>query len=233
MARPMRPTPTMPTRVLACPFVILTSTVWRWAGCASFLAQTAALVVGAGSRKKHGGPVRLSLALQCLTRLAGVAVVLALAAPASAQVSLLSREVQGAMTATGMTWNHSLRPDLSQMREAFAALHAAAPKDGVVVTKDVAYGPYPRNILDVYKPSRGASPTPVVVFVHGGAYVGGDKKYYGNVTTWFARQGVLGVNATYRLAPEAKWPAATEDIAGMVKWTRENATRFGGDPNRI
>ena len=182
--------------------------------------------------------MRLSLVLQCLirqcpTRLAGVAAVLALADPASAQVSLLSREVQNAMTATGSTWNHSLRPDLSKMREAFAALHAAAPKDGVVVTKDVAYGPYPRNILDVYKPTRGASPTPVVIFVHGGAYVGGDKSYYGNVTTWFARQNVLGINATYRLAPAAKWPAATEDIAGMVKWTRENAAKFGGDPNRI
>ena len=182
--------------------------------------------------------MRLFLALQrltrqCLTHLAGVVIVFALAAPAPAQVSLLSREVQSAMTATGSTWNQSLRPDLSAMREAFAALHAAAPKDGVVVTKDVAYGPHPRNILDIYKPSRGSSPSPVVIFVHGGAYVGGDKSYYGNVTTWFARQGVIGVNATYRLAPSAKWPAATEDIAGMVKWTRENAARFGGDPNRI
>jgi acetyl esterase len=177
--------------------------------------------------------VRLSLVRQFLIRLAGVAVVLTLAAPAGAQVSLLSREVQNAMTATGSTWNQSLRPDLSAMREAFAALHAAAPKDGVVESKDVAYGPHPRNILDVYKPSRGGAPAPVVIFVHGGAYVGGDKSYYGNVTTWFARQNVLGINATYRLAPAAKWPAATEDIAGMVKWTRENAARFGGDPNRI
>jgi acetyl esterase/lipase len=175
----------------------------------------------------------LSLVRQFLIGFAGVAILLMLAAPAPAQVSLLSREVQSAMTATGSTWNHSLRPDLSAMREAFAALHAAAPKDGVVVTKDVAYGPHPRNILDVYKPSRGASRTPVVIFVHGGAYVGGDKSYYGNVTTWFARQNVLGINATYRLAPGAKWPSATEDIAGMVKWTRENAARFGGDPNRI
>jgi hypothetical protein len=59
-----------------------------------------------------------------------------LVAPAPAQVSLLSREVQSAMTATGSMWNQSLRPDLSAMREAFAALHAVAPKDGVVVTKD-------------------------------------------------------------------------------------------------
>src|SRR5215470_2066459 len=103
-------------------------------------------------------PVRLSLAFQCLTRecltrqcltrLAGVAAVLAFATPVPAQVSLLSREVQSAMTATGVQWNHSLRPDLSAMREAFAALHAAGPKDGFAVTKDVAYGPYPRNILD-------------------------------------------------------------------------------------
>jgi acetyl esterase len=175
----------------------------------------------------------LSLVRQFLIGFAGVAILPMLAAPAPAQVSLLSREVQSAMTATGSTWNQSLRPDLSGMREAFAALHAAAPKDGVVVTKDLAYGPHPRNILDVYKPGRGASRTPVVIFVHGGAYVGGDKSYYGNVTTWFARQNVLGINATYRLAPGAKWPAATEDIAGMVKWTRENAARFGGDPNRI
>ena len=145
----------------------------------------------------------MSLVRHFLIGFAGVAILPMLAAPAGAQVSLLSREVQSAMTATGSTWNQSLRPDLSAMREAFAALHAAAPKDGVVVTKDVAYGPHPRNILDVYKPSRGASRTPVVIFVHGGAYVGGDKSYYGNVTTWFARQGVLGVNATYRLAPAA------------------------------
>ena len=124
--------------------------------------------------------MRLSQALQCvtrqcLTRLAGVAAALTLAAPAGAQVSLLSREVQSSMTATGSKWNQSLRPDLSEMREAFAALHAVAPKDGIVVTKDVAYGPHPRNVLDVYKPSRGTSPSPVVIFVHGGAYVGGDK----------------------------------------------------------
>src|SRR5262249_30293934 len=87
--------------------------------------------------------------------------------------------------------------------------------------------------LDVYKPSRVASPAPVVIFVHGGAYVGGDKSYYGNVTTWFARQGVLGVNATYRLAPGAKGPAATEGIAGMGQWAEEKGARFGGDPNRI
>jgi acetyl esterase/lipase len=164
--------------------------------------------------------------------LAALATWLALSVPASAQVSLLPSEVQDALAATGAEWHRAIRPDLSVTRKAFEALHAAAPKDGVAVTRDVAYGPDPRNRLDVYKPQSGAG-LPVVIFIHGGGYVGGDKSYYGNVTTWFARQAVLGVNATYRLAPVAKWPSATEDVSAMVKWTRDNAARFGGDPNKI
>jgi acetyl esterase/lipase len=155
------------------------------------------------------------------------------AAPAWAQVSLLPPEVQSTLAAVGRQWSQAVRPDLSTTRAAFEALHAAAPKDGVVVTRDLAYGTHPRNILDVYKPNWSVSGLPVVIFVHGGAYVGGDKSYYANVTTWFARQGVLGINASYRLAPAARWPSATEDIAGMVRWTKDNAARLGGDPNRV
>ena len=72
--------------------------------------------------------MRSLLVRQFLICLAGVAVVLTLPAPAGAQVSLLSREVQSAMTATGSTWNQSLRPDLSAMREAFAALQCGCPE---------------------------------------------------------------------------------------------------------
>jgi acetyl esterase/lipase len=56
---------------------------------------------------------------------------------------------------------------------------------------------------------------------------------YGNVPMYFARQGMLGVNATYRLAPAAQWPAAGQDVRSLVGWLKENAARFGGDPSRI
>src|SRR5215831_15366084 len=93
-----------------------------------------------------------------------------------------------------------------------------------------------RQILDVYQPIWRAG-APVVIFIHGGAYVRGDKDFYGemygNISTWFARQGVLGLNATYRLAPAAKWPSGADDVRGMVKWAKENAAKFGGDGQRI
>jgi len=56
---------------------------------------------------------------------------------------------------------------------------------------------------------------------------------YGNIPTYFARQGMLGVNATYRLAPAAQWPAAADDVAATVRWLKANAASYGGDPNRI
>src|SRR3546814_13558169 len=66
----------------------------------------------------------------------------------------------------------------------------------------LAYGDHPRQLLDAYRPA-GARRAPVVVFVHGGAFIRGAKDIsaamYANVATWFARQGCLGINMEYRL----------------------------------
>lgn len=117
----------------------------------------------------------------------------------------------------------------------YRPLVAAAPKDGITVTKNLAYGQHPRQLLDVYRPSGGTN-TPVLVYIHGGSYVGGAKDddfVYGNVATYFARHGMLGINAEYRLAPEFPWPAGGEDVAAMVAWIKKNAAQYGGDPSRI
>jgi acetyl esterase/lipase len=82
---------------------------------------------------------------------------------------------------------------------------------------------------------------PIVVFIHGGAYVRGEMnlnpEIYGNVPMWFARKGMLGVNATYRLAPiggtAGTWPSGAQDVGAMVAWLKKNGSRYGGDPNRI
>lgn len=116
----------------------------------------------------------------------------------------------------------------------YRPLVAPAPKD-VTIKKGVAYGQHPRQVLDIYQPA-GRTNLPILVYVHGGGYISGDRDgdvVYGNVTTYFARNGMLAINAEYRLAPEFAWPSGGNDVAGVVAWVKKNAAQYGGDPNRI
>jgi triacylglycerol lipase len=124
----------------------------------------------------------------------------------------------------------------------YVPLHDKEPWPGITVTRDIAYGPAERNRLDVFtakettKDAKGSRP--VLIFVHGGGFIGGNKStpgspFYDNVPLWAARNGLVGVNMTYRLAPQATWPAGAEDVGQAVRWTIDNIARFGGDPSRI
>ena len=102
----------------------------------------------------------------------------------------------------------------AQIEATRALLAPLAPRTGpdVTVHRDVTYGPDPRHRLDVFVPSAGVARAPVLVFVHGGGFVQGDKgapdaPFYNNVGLWAARSGCIGVTMTYRLAPAAPWPA--------------------------
>lgn len=100
---------------------------------------------------------------------------------------------------------------------------------------DVAYGPAERHRLDVYPSDR--SDAPVVLFLHGGGFIGGDKSgdpvFYGNVGRYFAAHGFLVVVANYRLAPASAWPSGIEDVAAMIEWIGRHAAEHGGDGARI
>jgi len=156
--------------------------------------------------------------------------------PARAQVEKLPPYLQETLAQIGPVFQKDIRKTIPATIEAFQPLLKSAPKDGVTITRNEAYGEDPRQILDVYRPTA-RSGAPIVIFVHGGAYVRGDKdaagEAYGNIAIWFARQGLLGINATYPLAPAAKWPAGAKNVGGMVAWAKANAARFGGDPGRI
>jgi triacylglycerol lipase len=76
----------------------------------------------------------------------------------------------------------------------------------------------------------------VLLFVHGGAFVRGDKHgafYPDNIPLWAAGEGMVGVTINYRLAPANPWPAGADDLADAIGWVRANIERFGGDPDRI
>jgi len=105
------------------------------------------------------------------------------------------------------------------------------------VERNVAYGEHPLQRLDVHRTLEPTPvPAPVLVFVHGGAYVRGDKgdgEIYDNVLNYFSRYGVVGINVNYRLAPEHQWPAGAEDLAVVMAWIHDNAERIGADARRI
>jgi acetyl esterase/lipase len=121
----------------------------------------------------------------------------------------------------------------------YAPLHEREPYRAVTVTRDVSYGANERHRLDVFQPAPTERSTrPVLLFVHGGGFVGGDKRmpgspYNDNVALWAVRHGFVGVNMTYRLAPQFPWPAGAEDVAAALAWVRGGIGAHGGDRTRI
>jgi acetyl esterase/lipase len=121
----------------------------------------------------------------------------------------------------------------------YAPFHEREPYQAATVTRDVRYGAHERNRLDIFAPAAaGQSARPVLLFIHGGGFVGGDKRmpgspYNDNVALWALRHGFIGVNMTYRLAPQSPWPAGAEDVAQALAWVRGGIAAHGGDPSRV
>ena len=99
---------------------------------------------------------------------------------------------------------------------------------------DLRYGKDPKwNVLDVYRPKEAEGKLPVIVSVHGGGWVYGDKERYQYYCMSLARQGFAVVNFTYRLAPKYKFPAQLEDTNAVFCWLMDNAGTYGLDTTRI
>jgi acetyl esterase/lipase len=97
---------------------------------------------------------------------------------------------------------------------------------------DLRYGPASRQTLDVYVPS-GASRRPVVLFWYGGSWINGARERYRFVGAALANAGYVAVVPDYRLYPQVRFPTFQDDAALALRWTREHAAEFGGDPQAI
>jgi triacylglycerol lipase len=147
----------------------------------------------------------------------------------------------------------------------FAELHSRVDSEqtkrdegvrGGRVIRDVSYGPDERHRLDLWLPASGGSAAstggsaastgrsaastgrPVLLFVHGGGFIMGDKTlqglpFYDNVGRWAASQGLIGATMTYRLAPNHVWPAGAEDVGRAIEWLAEHVPEHGGEPSKI
>ena len=90
--------------------------------------------------------------------------------------------------------------------------------------------------LDIY-PAQGVN-RPVVVFVHGGAWLLGDKdNKIDSKVSLFRKENYVFVSINYRLSSifsrNVQYPQHTEDVADAIKWIHDNIKNYGGDPNQI
>ena len=107
-----------------------------------------------------------------------------------------------------------------------------APAD-VERKTNIPYGAHPLQVLDVYRPKDAAGKLPVIVSVHGGGWVYGDKELYRHYTMNLAQRGFAVVNFSYRLAPETQFPAQLEDVKTVFAWARDHAEQYGLDMDSL
>lgn len=122
---------------------------------------------------------------------------------------------------------------------AAGVLNAAVSHKNFHIEQGLAYGDTPRQKLDVYVPAadapRAASAhgRPIVVFFYGGSWQTGSRSNYLFVGAALASRGFVAVVPDYRTWPETVFPGFIEDAAAAVRWARDHADEFGGDPSRI
>ena len=108
------------------------------------------------------------------------------------------------------------------------------PQD-IFCEKDIVYGSDPKwQVLDIYRPmDKREEVLPVIVSVHGGGWVYGDKERYHFYCMDLAKRGFAVINFTYRLAPEFKFPAPLEDTNLVMEWLLDNAKAHKLDSQHV
>jgi acetyl esterase/lipase len=115
----------------------------------------------------------------------------------------------------------------------FTLVNALAPESSFQVSRDLAYGAYERQRLDVYTPTPAQEARPVVVFFYGGRWSGGSKQDYLFVAEALAAKGMVVVVPDYRVYPQVRFPAFVEDAAEAVAWVHRHVAEYGGDPQDL
>lgn len=117
-----------------------------------------------------------------------------------------------------------------------AVVPGAVCHRGVVYAERIGYRPL---LMDVYVPVRPAGPVPCVVWVHGGAWWEGDRRFLppiwpaGSLFAELVAAGLAVATVDYRLSREATWPAQAEDVADAVRFVRAHADELWVDAGRV
>lgn len=114
--------------------------------------------------------------------------------------------------------------------------HPPKVPEGTKVYADLAYvtNGHERQKLDLYLPEKADRPTPLVIWVHGGGWVAGDKKEGGSpVNAGYIKRGYAVASINYRLSGDAIFPAQIEDCKSAIRWLRAHAKEYNLDAAHI
>ena len=125
---------------------------------------------------------------------------------------------------------------VAETAQIYRPLHPNPPYTGVSITRDVSFGPDPKNVLDVFAPEKGGGNRPVLIYVSGGA---GNKQqggpngdvFYDNIMLWAVKSGMVGVNMQRR--PGEAWDDPAKDVGLVVRWVHQNISKHKGNPKRV
>lgn len=120
----------------------------------------------------------------------------------------------------------------------FIHLASGAVPQAVQEIKNITYVRYGKRALqlDLYLPKSAAHPhqlKPGVVFVHGGGWRAGYRTNFTPMAIAMAERGFVSVTISYRLSPEAQYPAAIHDVKAAIRWLRKNAKKYNVNPDQI
>jgi acetyl esterase/lipase len=101
------------------------------------------------------------------------------------------------------------------------------------VAAGLAYGPKPRQKLDVYAPTSGGGPWPLIVFFYGGSWDAGERGYFEFAGRALAAAGYVVAIPDYRLIPDVEYPAFLDDCMEATALAVSQAPHWGGDPSRL
>jgi len=99
----------------------------------------------------------------------------------------------------------------------------------------LAYGSHPKQQIEIYRPAghAGGDALPVLVFLHGGAWIAGGMEWLRFMAEAATSQPAVLAAVCYRLAPQDKWPAQLDDATAAVRLVQSEVHRHGGDPGRM
>lgn len=146
----------------------------------------------------------------------------------------MSSPVFGRFDRAGLDAQYNNRAKVSQVEDLLArrAADGERARRTLAGRLNLPYGPGLQEQLNVF-PASGASPAPVLVFIHGGYWMAQTKEATDGVALGLTPNGVAVVNIDYSLMPAVRMDELVRQARAAVAWTMTHAASFGGDPGRV